>query len=837
MLGFDYEKFNRCSQRQQILGLQKLPICILEKESKININSYSNYYEYLTDFNFIRLKIDKLEKGFELLVKDYDYSTTVFLEDSSFISKNKILKLIKETLLISIIAIGDEYEQYGKQLASQLLGRLKDNKNINIQKLLKQASNYLEENGGLLPISLCLNNPINNYVEILKAHNSRVLALTLVDDTKIVSASEDTNLILWDLTKEQRFISHIPGHKNTILSVEATGDGKTVISSALDKKVLVWDIADVDKNESFPNKQTFEGHNSWTTALAITPDNRQVIFLKDRTTLEVRDIDTGKLNLTLQRPPNHIKDLVYDVVVIENQKQAITCSFDKKIRVWDLSNGKVIKVLEGHKQGVYALALVPQSDLVISASLDSTLKLWNLSTGKEIRTFRGHQSFVLGVTISSDGKHLFSCSADCTIKIWELSTGKVIKTLIGHDEWVRSVAITSDSKKLISCSDDHTVRVWNLEQIIREPISKKDFFIINSSGTKFITVEDKQSSQDNSVIQIWDFKEQKVIKTLKEHTAKINTVQISPNSQYAVSAGRDCTIKIWDFETGKIKHNIVNAHHDWIWALAISPDGEYLASASSDCTIKVWYLSSGELYKEFKGHSKTVRDITFTSDGKNIISGSRDRTLRVWNIDEDKSITCLKQNSGGIMKILVTKDSHFVVSVVNPHLNRKALDNRSQSSDINLPNNPNGRGTRSVNIWDLKKQNLFTTIESRKKEPLFFGTESQSMFTIALTSDDKYLLSAVGDYDITVFNLETKETKILEGHKHLVMDLAVTKDGKKAISASLDRTIRVWDLDTQQEITRFTGDNGFLNFAVMENQNNIVACDRLYKLHFFHWYL
>ncbi|TAF04316.1 MAG: hypothetical protein EAZ78_09570, partial [Oscillatoriales cyanobacterium] len=94
-----------------------------------------------------------------------------------------------------------------------------------------------------------------------------------------------------------------------------------------------------------------------------------------------------------------------------------------------LENVSVVRTLTGQSYRVKSLAISPDGQTLVSGSFDKTIKIWQLSTGRELRTLTGHSSEVNSVAISPDGQTLVSGSYDSTIKIWQLSTGRELRTL------------------------------------------------------------------------------------------------------------------------------------------------------------------------------------------------------------------------------------------------------------------------------------------------------------------------------------------------------------------------------------------------------------------------
>ena len=78
----------------------------------------------------------------------------------------------------------------------------------------------------------------------------------------------------------------------------------------------------------------------------------------------------------------------------------------------------LLRTLTGHTAVVSSVAISADGQTLVSGSFDKTIKVWNLSTGQEVRTLTGHIAYVYSVAISADGQTLASGSDDKTIKVW-----------------------------------------------------------------------------------------------------------------------------------------------------------------------------------------------------------------------------------------------------------------------------------------------------------------------------------------------------------------------------------------------------------------------------------
>jgi WD40 repeat protein len=143
------------------------------------------------------------------------------------------------------------------------------------------------------------------------------------------------------------------------------------------------------------------------------------------------------------------------VAVSPDARLAISASYDKTLKVWDVETGRELRTLKGHIYGVKRVALNANGQLAISSagedydSGSGELKLWDVVNGRELRSFIGHRAFIHSVNLSANGRLAFSTSADSTLKIWDTTTGEIISTFTNSAP-LRCCIITPDGKKIVT---------------------------------------------------------------------------------------------------------------------------------------------------------------------------------------------------------------------------------------------------------------------------------------------------------------------------------------------------------------------------------------------------
>ena len=145
---------------------------------------------------------------------------------------------------------------------------------------------------------------------------------------------------------------------------------------------------------------------------------------------------------------------------------------------------------------------------------------------------------------------------------------------------------------------------------------------------------------DDNTIRLWNASDGRLLRTLKSHTADVNSVTFAPDSQ-TIASGSGYTIRLWNTIDGRHLRTL-EGHTGLVYSVNFSPDGQTIASGSYDNAIRLWSASDGRHLRTLNGHTADVNSVTFAPDGQTIASGSWDTTIRLWNASDGRHLRTLE---------------------------------------------------------------------------------------------------------------------------------------------------------------------------------------------------
>jgi len=227
------------------------------------------------------------------------------------------------------------------------------------------------------------------------------------DGRYIASGSREKGVVrVWNALTGTQLMA-LRGHKDGIMCITFSYDGKYVISGSDDKTIKLWDAT------SGSEVRTFQGHKSSVWSVAFSPDGKQIVSGSEDKTIKLWDAARGSEIRTFERPT----DRVLSVAVSPDGKRVVAAE-GKEIKIRDALTGAVQMIIHGHSDFVFCVAFSPDGKRILSGSRDGTAKLWDPTTGDELITFR-ERSGVSAAVFSPDGNAIAAGTFDGNVVFWE----------------------------------------------------------------------------------------------------------------------------------------------------------------------------------------------------------------------------------------------------------------------------------------------------------------------------------------------------------------------------------------------------------------------------------
>lgn len=290
-----------------------------------------------------------------------------------------------------------------------------------------------------------------------------------------------------------------------------------------------------------------------------------------------------------------------DIAFTRDGKLLISAHSNDSLKVWDASNGELIKIL-GQRDGQFwvgdygALSFSPDGNYL--AVGDATVSLWKIPEWyKFTDLFDGGAPFVF----APDNRYI-ACveyvddSETEVIVLIDTKTEAISKVFPGHSGGINTITdltFSPDGKFLFSCGEDETLRVWDIatgkliQSQNRHGESRIQCVSVSPDGILLATGGyDDQRAILTPVSEV--FADRKIgVYTPLDHGSGVYTVAFSPNNALLASGAADGTVKIWRMRKGQLLNTL--PHDGWIKKVVFSPDGTRLAAASGGSgTIKIW---------------------------------------------------------------------------------------------------------------------------------------------------------------------------------------------------------------------------------------------------------
>ena len=556
-------------------------------------------------------------------------------------------------------------------------------------------------------------------------------------------------------------------------------------------------------------KKFIEVNQCQIVSIVYRPDGRQLASASKDGTIQILNANTGMVLFVLKSPMKGVLDITYSY-----DGKYLISAHNEGIIIWDSENGIFLRSID-NIFGVIGIASSPVSSTFATISWECAIKIWDINTGrlikkmgringegaipqdqKKIRILLSSRELALhkGIAYSPNGQHIVTTSFH-NLYMWNVDNG----TLLHHWEIpniseINSAIYSPDGKSIALATRGQGILIWSAQyggsfQRINTIISEYDFATFNPNGKKIVGISD-------GVIHLRDVRNSLCLYKYEGHTNSIQHISVNPKGNIIVSASSDKTVKVWDVLTNQ-EIKILTWHHDTPFKTAISPQGQYVMSISnSECI--VWNKDTYAFIRRISTQSILFVDAGFGGKENQFYTVCCDGTVKIWELESGECIyTELFMNSTisedlekplHIQDYLLKMDKHIREDFYSNYKRNKLEKEFTVCAafcDLVKMQSVLLTGNGIVRIWDMKSKKILHSYKDKRSGSKSISVNSDmSLVTITCTEDKKAL----------IWNVETMEIRVLEGHHLGINSSAFSPDGKRIATASKDDSVIVWDV-------------------------------------------
>jgi len=292
-------------------------------------------------------------------------------------------------------------------------------------------------------------------------------------------------------------------------------------------------------------------------------------------------------------------------IAIGGYVQPSTTHQGSPVLVWNSPAFSEPLRLPGHSVVVFSLDYDRTGRFLASSGDEESrpgrapVKVWDQESGQEafeVEAFEGDK-VLFSVAFSRDGRWLVGGGWDRKIKVWNGATGRKVGAIGEHADEITKLTFSPDGRFLASIGNDDMVKLWDATRLdkAQEPLRRfegqcddyADLIAFSPDGSRLAVI----TGDDTATIHDIDGDDRAA--RLVSHGHRPLALAFSPDGRWVASGGKDCAVKVWDAQTGKLVQTF-KSHIDQVTRLIFfqRPEGLWLASGSRDSTVKLWSLAS-----------------------------------------------------------------------------------------------------------------------------------------------------------------------------------------------------------------------------------------------------
>lgn len=198
-------------------------------------------------------------------------------------------------------------------------------------------------------------------------------------------------IVIWNALNDCSNIFTLSGHHNAVVDICWSQHSDKLVSASSDRDLILWDIHERCR------LRTFRGHTGIANSCSSTRKGPEIFASAG---------DDGSVRLWDQRSKESIFVIETDFPILSVEfsldgLSMYSSGIDPAINVWDLRLHGLRERWEGHGNTVTGLRMNNQGSFLLSNSMDNVLRAWDVRpyldnpSTRESKIFKGHSVSVI----------------------------------------------------------------------------------------------------------------------------------------------------------------------------------------------------------------------------------------------------------------------------------------------------------------------------------------------------------------------------------------------------------------------------------------------------------
>ena len=477
------------------------------------------------------------------------------------------------------------------------------------------------------------------------------------------------------------------------------------------------------------------------------------------------------------------------------------------IHLWDFQNDRIVQRLSDNLS-IRSIDFSPDGKRIVvggtvldGSNTRSGIHLWDIESSTRLTGRNSNTVAFTSVEYSADGTLIVTGSVNGGIRIRDAKTlVPVTRINDAHRGEIGKVVFVGNTHRILSCGkEDGLVKSWDSQ-------GNQTFeTAAHAGGVTDLILGDAliATAGNDMLVKVWERKED-VTRTFTDsrpsnlvgHTDRIQTVCLSPDERYLVSAGLDRNIRFWDLRSNE-EIEIVRQHSSHIRHVIFDSTGTYLFSSGDDNRVNAWKVSA--LTRPVpRGQS-----VAFSGGSNNLISAGKDK-LEIWSTPGNKPVARITAHPSALNRVISCRKRNVMAGLYSN--GSVVLWNAENGNPIHtLPSAGStafsgafsndgsrlfvGHRLGKINVWDVSKGEL---IQSRETP--------NSVFRIEISNDGSRLLTGHMNGTLRIWSApDLTLIKTIQAHDGALLDMAIHPNRDEVATTGKSGEIRIWDIQTAKQ--------------------------------------